>query len=339
MPNESQHKNWLVPVLALLLLLGGWLLFRAVFPPFTPPALPAANGYDDFLQAADMLAERTGFYQEMAPEELRSVVEQNRPALELVREGLKKECRVPLDWSADRAWLDTVHMKNIESMRTIARALAAEARQANLDGDLEHAVQCGLQALELANKCSRGGLLVDRMVAGGVHYTALFSLQSHVSKLGKRDAMRLLQVLQSAPLQLDPPVAIQAREKVLFRQINGGVQTFMMSGVLREQHKQAVDQMKTADTQHAVLETLLQTHIALHAYRLDHEQQFPEKLDALVPEYLDRVPLDEFSGAPLIYRRTDRGFLIYSVGPDGVDNGGVERTDGEPGDLVLEVSK
>ena len=50
----------------------------------------------------------------------------------------------------------------------------------------------------------------------------------------------------------------------------------------------------------------------------------PESATALVPDYLPAVPLDPFTkDAPLLTKRTDDGWLIvYSVGPDGEDDGG-----------------
>jgi hypothetical protein len=259
--------------------------------------------------------------------------------LALVREGISKECQVALHWSTDRAWLDNVHMKNLQAMRALSRAFAAEARQAHDDGQIEHAVQCGLDTIDLANQCAKGGLLVDRMLAGGVHSSALFSLQEQVSQLNRSDSLRLLKKLQVTPLQLDPPEAVLLREKEFFRRLNGALQTLMMTGFVRQQRQRSLEQMEQFDKHHAVLETLLQTHIGLHAYQLDHEGQFPAKLDALVPQYLDRVPGDAFSDHPLRYRLTEGGYRLYSVGADGTDDQGVETTDGQTGDLLLEVSK
>ena len=50
--------------------------------------------------------------------------------------------------------------------------------------------------------------------------------------------------------------------------------------------------------------------------------------ESLVPDYLAAVPIDPYSGRPLVYRRTGDGYLLYSVGLDGVDDGGqrVDRT-------------
>ena len=64
------------------------------------------------------------------------------------------------------------------------------------------------------------------------------------------------------------------------------------------------------------------TAIALKRYRLDHEA-YPASLSELVPAYLSQVPADYMDGKPLRYRlRPDGGFLLYSVGEDGKDDGG-----------------
>jgi hypothetical protein len=51
--------------------------------------------------------------------------------------------------------------------------------------------------------------------------------------------------------------------------------------------------------------------------------RWPERMDDLVPEYLDAVPLDPYgSGEALRYRRRPDGADLYSLLPDGVDHGG-----------------
>jgi hypothetical protein len=63
--------------------------------------------------------------------------------------------------------------------------------------------------------------------------------------------------------------------------------------------------------------------VAMTRYRLD-QGALPSKLDELVPKYLDAIPVDPFDGHPLRLAVKDNQWIIYSVGPDGVDDGGAD---------------
>ncbi|MEQ8847046.1 hypothetical protein [Botrimarina sp.] len=71
----------------------------------------------------------------------------------------------------------------------------------------------------------------------------------------------------------------------------------------------------------SVRRRLTETGVALAVYRAANGE-YPEKLDALVPGILDTVPADPFGSGPLVYRRTPGGYLLYSVGRNGIDDGG-----------------
>ena len=83
---------------------------------------------------------------------------------------------------------------------------------------------------------------------------------------------------------------------------------------------------------------VLQTAGALAAYRAD-TGKFPETLDALVPKYLPTVPPDAFDSQPLKYSRTADGFLLYSVGDNGKDEGGKTDRSAKPevDDIAIRV--
>ena len=83
---------------------------------------------------------------------------------------------------------------------------------------------------------------------------------------------------------------------------------------------------------------LIQVATAILEYRAA-EGACPETLDALLPVYLPELPHDPFSGNPLIYQPTDEGFLLYSVGLNGIDDGGVPGEIIFEGDLVFELSE
>ena len=47
-----------------------------------------------------------------------------------------------------------------------------------------------------------------------------------------------------------------------------------------------------------------------------------DDLSALVPTVLSQLPTDLFTGKPLVYHRTKDGYLLYSLGDNGFDDGG-----------------
>jgi hypothetical protein len=62
--------------------------------------------------------------------------------------------------------------------------------------------------------------------------------------------------------------------------------------------------------------------VAAERYRLARGH-WPDQLEALKEAgYLQKVPTDLYDGQPLRLRRLEDGLVIYSVGPDGEDNGG-----------------
>jgi hypothetical protein len=61
--------------------------------------------------------------------------------------------------------------------------------------------------------------------------------------------------------------------------------------------------------------------LALQAWRAEHGR-YPDSLDALAPDILPVVPADPFGRGPLKYRLEGDKYVLYSVGPDGVDDGG-----------------
>jgi hypothetical protein len=60
--------------------------------------------------------------------------------------------------------------------------------------------------------------------------------------------------------------------------------------------------------------------LAVERFRLKH-QRWPDTLDELVPEFIERVPLDPYDDRPLRLRAAKDGVVIYSVGPDGTFTG------------------
>jgi hypothetical protein len=81
---------------------------------------------------------------------------------------------------------------------------------------------------------------------------------------------------------------------------------------------------RTAYGQNAV--NMARVAIALERYRLANGN-YPDSLDALAPQFMEKIPHDIINGEPLHYRRTEDGqFVLYSVGWNETDDGGVVET-------------
>ncbi len=64
------------------------------------------------------------------------------------------------------------------------------------------------------------------------------------------------------------------------------------------------------------------TMIAVFRYKRD-SGRYPQNLNQLVTAgYLKQLPIDSFSDKPLVYKKTDNNFILYSVGPNFTDDGG-----------------
>jgi hypothetical protein len=93
----------------------------------------------------------------------------------------------------------------------------------------------------------------------------------------------------------------------------------------------AFRRLQQAEDRNEQIQRNLQIAFALAAYR--HEQgSYPKQLADLAPKYLKAIPDDLFSGKALIYRSAEKGYLLYSVGVNGKDDGGRGSADDPAGD-------
>ena len=105
------------------------------------------------------------------------------------------------------------------------------------------------------------------------------------------------------------------------------------------QSRQAVQRAELKHKTVVARERLLAAELAVRWYT-SQQGHPPARLDELTTKYLSHVPQDPFSGLPLIYRAQGANWLLYSVGPDGVDDGGkpIGRGLASKGDLLFDWS-
>ncbi len=81
--------------------------------------------------------------------------------------------------------------------------------------------------------------------------------------------------------------------------------------------------------------------LALERVRL-RTGSLPETLAGLVPDYIDTIPTDPYNGQAIRYSHNEGGYLLYCVGYNLADDGGVayrteRRKQMEKGDVVFAV--
>jgi hypothetical protein len=76
--------------------------------------------------------------------------------------------------------------------------------------------------------------------------------------------------------------------------------------------------------------------VAIERFRL-REGRLPSTLDELVPDFVDGLPTDPFGEGPLLYRVDATEYLVYSVGNNKVDDGGLSEPPAQPPDIAVRV--
>jgi hypothetical protein len=255
---------------------------------------------------------------EVKDEELRNVVQQNRAALQAVRRGLAKQCQMPITYNPNfyRSWVP-----HLNGLRTLVGLLAAEGKLADHEGRTTDAVQNYLDAIRFGQELSRGGLVLEKFVGIACERAGLLGLVRQAPKLAAEESRKLSKALEEIDRKRELWEAILAREKTFRRRTSSlprlvWFQMFSQKEE-RERNQRSEDLAKAAEARLR----LLMTDLAVRQFQ-SGRGVYPNRLSELIPQFLQALPRDPFGSNGFIYRPQTNGFLLYSVGPDGKDDGG-----------------
>ncbi len=120
----------------------------------------------------------------------------------------------------------------------------------------------------------------------------------------------------------DEPAALLAANKLLKLEIQKIPKTHVFTGMIFPPMPRYVElHLKNLAVIYAA-----RIAIAAERYRLV-EGRLPEGLEQLVPLYLSEIPIDPFDALPMKFSQNESGIIIYSVGENGVDDGGLVSRD------------
>jgi hypothetical protein len=307
----------LAAVVIFLLAIVSLVVFMRSGPPVGPP-LPNPNGYDDFLKAAALVTGDVRNAWTLDHDGLRALVSTNAEPLRLIRLGLSRECLIPTDSAMTNL---SVVKAELASLMNLARLLAEEGRLGEMEARNEDAAQSYVDAIRFGNEIDRAGLIIYSLVGVACESFGQTPLSRLVPKLNSREARPLiaeLEKIDSAGITgHDLP---QDEYRTARSQLGTGFNPItLVTGLWQNwrSFKSAEVRYKNA-VAHVRLLTL---ELALRCFQ-SQQGIMPTALAQLVPKYLQRVPLDPFSGHSLVYRPQGTNWVLYSVGDDGVDNGG-----------------
>ncbi len=317
-----------IPASLMLLLFPTAYLYHRVINPLPRPAvaMPDPNGYDDLERAWSTFFYRShGSVPDLetaTQEELAAFVRDNSDVLDTIRLGLSRECRVRLTYD---------HRKDCSPAKffCLMKALIAEGKLAEIEGRLDDAVASYLDVVRLAAAVSRGGLVVGALTVPGYENNAMKLLLGVIDALDRQQAERVIDSLQAITAQRESFDAVLARDRIWVDQACDKLERareFISESspeyaAFYQGRMRACVLRGRAHTQLAICE------MAIRRYQLDHHR-LPATLAELVPGYLNFVPQDPFGGRPIVYRPDSAGPILYSIGPDGRDDGG------EPSDFL-----
>ncbi len=138
--------------------------------------------------------------------------------------------------------------------------------------------------------------------------------------LGQADLPRQQRTKPLPGLFVFEPSPANVKTQPSASEVSGYVHESMMAELLVPSGQQFF----AATDREAAKDTVLLTVLALELFAREHGH-YPEKLEELVPDFLPTVPEDSHAPpkTPLRYRRDADGALIYGVGENGADDGGV----------------
>ena len=285
----------------------------------TPAPVPNPNGYDDFVRAATLVTgDVYGEHSEPGLVSLRALVATNSESLRLVRLGLSRQCALP----ADSVMTNVAGMMtDLARLKRLATLIVAEGRLAEMENRFSDAAQSYMDAIYFGNETSRGGFVINRLVGMSCEALGETPLSKLAPRLDDEAARRVIAQLEKLDqVGVTWEEVRRSERRFEYYQLRKGFNPLVWV-TSRWQNWTSMRRAEMRNKGIAAHLRLLTTELALRCYRIEHGH-VPTTLSQLVPKNLRLVPIDPFSEKPMIYRPLGTNWVLYSIGEDGLDNGG-----------------
>ena len=211
--------------------------------------------------------------------------------------------------------------------RQVARIIAALLDDAPHRAALHRAIQ-GERMLELDTvRCLIDGRLNLSQISGGPGSTgaqgaAVAAAGVALKPMMQEDATLMLRHVTAIIAALDASADMptyRAKEPVFPIDLQSASYGHLVARILLPAFTRSIE----VGYRGTVQRRLAAAALAVRWYAIDHGDKLPETLADLVPKYLPSVPLDALAAnQPIRYINDPTKPTLYSVGPNGIDDGG-----------------
>jgi len=307
--------------------------------PVPEHTLPDTNAYPQIMAAVEKLHRLNPTEATIA--DIRDVQGDSARSKEIAEtyrklmEALKRPAYIPMDMERDAREEYIEHQIDgcFPMLRSLARTWGSESSDGVAAKQYDVAADYGLANVRLGNTHQAGGIIMTSLVGiavEGIGNHRITSVRHDVTPEKIQQLIEAMQVIDHGrePLEITisreavwsdraytwrNAIALQAPIVLAVAKPNEYALSSNNFG-MSQAYQEAVNRR---DAMHR----LLMVDFAIRLFQHD-EGRLPESLAELCPKYLSAVPRDPYSGRPLVYRRVDDTYVLYSVWHDGDDDGG-----------------
>ena len=300
--------------------------------------VPDPNGIDDVVAAGEAFTSSPilgGGVEPKSTEELAAEVAKYAADYDRLRLGLGRDIRASI-W-ARNGEIDTQAtmlgiLDIVQPARQAARGLVAEAELARRQERYGDSAKIAIDTMQLGQAISQEGLLVVSLTGMAIEGMGHVSLYESLPNLASDECRATVAGLAKHQSRCEPFDDVLLRERTVAENMYGYVWHFWTLLQRWTGSDVAEQNARVAHVRTQTVRRLLIAELALRAFQLEHSAP-PDRLEQLTPEFLAELPVDPFDpqGHPLRYLRTDDGYVLYSVGADGDDDGGRAQARNEGG--------
>jgi hypothetical protein len=332
------------PLAAAMAIPAAFAWQRMTFPdPIPTASIPEPNGMDNIVAAgrlleADVTNDPNLMFHELIDTrpKLERVVRDSAPALLLLRGSFKQPTLVPPNYTeGDLTEKVDVMMRT----RDLGRALDATGDLAVQEMRYGDAADAYLDSVSLGMAVRNGGLLIDVLPAMAIAREGIDGLRQIRRQLSTAERRAAIETLADLYAAMEWHGEFERRDRIWSQHSQGwhGRLDLALTEVTGEQLYFNSQQFGANSLHERAQIALLIIELAILNHVEDHGT-LPECLDAIELPRNEEILIDPYrSNHRFLFTLRGPEYRLYSVGVDGVDDGGAPPMFGEDGQFDLET--